>query len=264
MDMLKRQLAPIVDDAWRQIEAEAVRVLKSNLSARQLVDVHGPRGFEFSAVNLGALRDVAKSAEGVGYGVREVLPLVELRVPFELDIWDLDNVARGAAIVETGPVIDAALQLAAFEERALYHGFAHGSISGLAQAAKHTAVALGKDASGYADAVAQAMLTLSDHGVGGPYGLVLGSETFRHLAGDVGVYPLRQRIAKLILGPILHSRVLDGGFLVSLRGGDFELTLGQDVSIGYDHHDARRVSLYFTESFTFRVLAPEAVAPLTT
>ena len=71
-----------------------------------------------------------------------------------------------------------------------------------------------------------------------------------------------QRVAKLIEGPILHSPVLEGGFLLSLRGGDFELTVGQDIAIGYQHHDTRSVHLYLTESFTFRVLGPEAVIEL--
>jgi uncharacterized linocin/CFP29 family protein len=48
----------------------------------------------------------------------------------------------------------------------------------------------------------------------------------------------------------------------SQRGGDAELTLGRDMSIGYHSHDERTVRLYFTESFTFRVVGPEAVVGL--
>jgi hypothetical protein len=35
--------------------------------------------------------------------------------------------------------------------------------------------------------------------------------------------------------------------------------LGQDLAIGYDRHAAETVTLYFTESFTFRILEPAAV-----
>jgi len=45
---------------------------------------------------------------------------------------------------------------------------------------------------------------------------------------------------------------------VSRRGGDYELRLGQDLSIGYLTHDADHVELYFTESFTFAVYTAEA------
>jgi uncharacterized linocin/CFP29 family protein len=262
MNFLKRELAPVIDEAWALIEEEAVRVLKANLSARHVVDLDGPKGFDFSAVNVGAIEPAKEPFDGVKYGIRQVLPLVEARVPFELDVWNLDNVARGAAAIETESVIRAALQLAAFEERAIYYGFEPGGIKGLTECALHKSIALGGDGADYVDAVIKAMLVLSDSGVGGPYALVLGSKAFRKLSSDASMYPPRQRIGKLIEGPILHSPVLEGGFVLSVRGGDFQLSLGQDIAIGYEHHDSRNVHLYLTESFTFRVLGPEAVIEL--
>lgn len=263
MDFLKRELAPLVDEAWRQIENEAVRVLRSNLSGRHVVDLVGPHGFDYSAVNLGTLAPAEnQSEEGVSYGIRRVLPLVEVRVPFELDIWDLDNLSRGAATFDSAPIIAAALKVAAFEERAVYKGFREAGILGISEASSHGRLEIGGNAATYADVVTQAVLTLSDQGVSGPYALVLGSEPYRRLSGDSTVYPPRQRIAKIIEGPILHSPVIDGAFLLSLRGGDFELTVGQDISIGYQSHDRHKVQLYLTESFTFRVLGPEAAIEL--
>ncbi len=50
--------------------------------------------------------------------------------------------------------------------------------------------------------------------------------------------------------------------MLSTRGGDFELTVGQDFSIGYLGHSDTAVVLYLQESFTFRTLAPEAAVPL--
>jgi uncharacterized linocin/CFP29 family protein len=46
--------------------------------------------------------------------------------------------------------------------------------------------------------------------------------------------------------------------LLSTRGGDYELTVGQDLSIGYASHDRTDVELFLTESFTFRVLEEKA------
>ena len=37
---------------------------------------------------------------------------------------------------------------------------------------------------------------------------------------------------------------------------------GQDVAIGYEHHDEQVVRLYLQESFSFRVATPEAAATL--
>ena len=50
---------------------------------------------------------------------------------------------------------------------------------------------------------------------------------------------------------------------MSLRGGDFELVSGQDVSIGYSGATADSVSLFLQESFTFRAHGPEAAIALT-
>ena len=50
---------------------------------------------------------------------------------------------------------------------------------------------------------------------------------------------------------------------VSQRGGDFLFESGEDLSIGYDSHDADVVELYLVESFTFRVATPEAAVALT-
>ena len=51
--------------------------------------------------------------------------------------------------------------------------------------------------------------------------------------------------------------------MVSRRGGDFILDAGQDFSIGYTRHDAELVTLYLEESFSFRVVEPDAVVVLT-
>lgn len=96
MNNLHRELAPISETAWEQIEEEASRTLKQYLAGRRVVDVHGPAGTTLSAVGTGHLRDIAAPAEGVIARQREVKALVELRVPFELDRQAIDDVERGA------------------------------------------------------------------------------------------------------------------------------------------------------------------------
>ncbi len=263
MDIFKRGLAPVVDEAWAEIEKEAARALRANLSARYVTDVRGPFGLDHAAVNTGRLDiPAAQDAPNVEYGVRRVLPLVELRARFELDVWPLDDAARGARDLDLAAVSDAAERVARFEERAVYLGFPAGGIEGLAQRSDHEPVPLGSDAAQFADAVARGMLTLQEAGVDGPYAVVLGSTPFRLLHATTTVYPPLKQIETLTGGAVRHSPVLEGGFLVSTRGGDFELTIGQDVALGYETHDSRRVRLYLTESFTFRVLEPSAVLPL--
>jgi len=96
MNNLHRELAPISDAAWAQIEEETTRTLKRYLAGRRVVDVHGPGGAGLSAVGTGHLRSIAAPEDGVLARKREVKALVELRVPFELDRQQIDDVERGS------------------------------------------------------------------------------------------------------------------------------------------------------------------------
>jgi uncharacterized linocin/CFP29 family protein len=263
MDMLRKRLAPITDAAWGEIERQARRVLRGNLSGRRVVDVCGPHGWRYAAVNLGRLQVGAAAAPGeVGWGLHRVLPLTETRVPFQLGTWDLDDVERGAPNPDLGPLTDAARKAARFEETALYWGFEPAGIQGLLTASPHPPVPLGPDRK-LVEAVEQALLAVQEAEIGGPYALVLGTEPYRWLmAGDSAGYPLLQRVKALVSGGVHWSPVLAGGAVLSCRGGDFELTLGQDLVLGYQQHDAEAVELYFTESFTFRALEPAAAVAL--
>ncbi len=263
MDILKRSLAPVADVAWEMIEAEAQRVLRGNLSARKLVDFDGPHGWTMAAVNTGVVKvGAAKLVEGVDWGSREVLPLIEARAAFALKIWDLDNISRGGRAPDLTPVAAAAGKLALFEEKAVYQGFKNAGIVGLT-AGPQKAIALPKEPSQMVAAVEAAIVALQSAGVGGPYSLVLGRQPYQMLmSGDDRGYPLVRRVGGLLDGKIHWSPALDGGVLLSGRGGDFRFVCGQDVSIGYQKHDAKEVVLFLTESFTFEVLEPTAAIAL--
>lgn len=263
MDILKRSLAPITDEAWDEIIDEARDALRQTLTARRFVDVIGPKGLDYPAVGLGRLDVPEKQPEdGVRYGVHRVQPLVETRIQIQLGVWELDNAARGAKDIDLDPVSDAAKSLALFEEDAIYRGFKAGGIAGMAELAEHDAATFDGSADKFPETVIGAMLTLQNAGVEGPYTLVLNSDLYRVLERGVQGYPPRRRIEDVIGGPIVVAPHLEGGFLVSTRGGDLELTLGQDVSLGYEDHDTRTVRLYLSESFTFQIVDPAAYVPL--
>lgn len=263
-DILRRGMAPIADEAWKQIELQSSRILKGNLSGRKLVDFCGPFGWQFAAVNLGRL-DVRSgdAGDGVGWGMHKVLPLVEIRVPFTLRVWELDDVERGAKNPDLGALTEAARKVAAFEEMAIYRGFDGAGIRGLLEASSHSPVPLSADRSRLTESVELALLAIQQAEIGGPFALVLGTEPYKWLmVGDPAAYPLRDRIKALVTGGIHWSPVLEGGAVLSRRGGDFELTVGQDLAIGYKTHTAQDVELYYAESFTFRVLEPAAAVEL--
>jgi uncharacterized linocin/CFP29 family protein len=264
VDILRKSLAPVTNEAWKAIENQAALTLRGNLSARSVVDFSGPHGWEFAAVNLGRVRIPAKQTKaGIGWGIREVLPLIEIRAPFTLDLMELDSVSRGAKNPELAAVEKAAERAAVFEENAVYHGFRDGGIEGIIKASPHRPLRLGERPDTYQPVVENAVVAIEKEGIGGPYDLVLETTPFQLLmAGDQRGYPLRRRIEEIIRGNIRWSPAIRGGLVISTRGGDYEFTIGQDFSIGYIDHDGKQVELYITESFTFRVIEPRAAIAL--
>lgn len=264
MNNLHRELAPISKMAWDQIEEEATRTLKRHLAARRVVDVQGPKGFELSAVGTGHLRQVAAPGDGVQAAQREVKALVELRVPFELTRQAIDDVERGALDSDWSPLKDAARKIAFAEDRAVFDGFAAAGIQGVRPGASNPALTLPADVADYPEAIAQAVSALRLAGVNGPYALLLGAEPYTAIGGtsDDG-YPVLEHIRRLVDGKIVWAPAIEGGVVLSTRGGDFQLDIGQDISIGYLSHSDTAVRLYLQETFTFLMLTAEAAVALT-
>ncbi|GAB4589173.1 family 1 encapsulin nanocompartment shell protein [Nocardia sp. IFM 10818] len=263
MNNLHRELAPITSEAWAAIEEEATRTFKRHIAGRRVVDVSGPHGADFNAVGLGRTEIIASPGEGVQASRRVVVPLVELRVPFILSRQELDNVERGARDTDLDAVKDAAKKIAFAEDRAIFEGYPAAGITGIRAATNCEPVKLPGDPRLTPEAVAQALSKLRLAGVDGPYSVLLSADLYTAVSetSDHG-HPIRTHIERLIDGDIIWAPAIDGAFVLSTRGGDFDLQIGQDLSIGYLAHDAEQVQLYFQESLTFLVYTAEAAVPL--
>jgi uncharacterized linocin/CFP29 family protein len=264
MSLLKRNHAPILSEAWDAIDEEAMRVLKLNLAGRKLVDFKGPHGWSLAAVNTGRLEMLKEApVADVTAGVRSVQPVVELRSNFRLDIGDLDSIARGAVDPDLSEVVKAAERIARAEDSAIFNGYKAGQIDGIIDTSPHAPITVSA-VEAWPQAIVSAKETLRAAGVAGPYAIALGRKAYDELsAGSEDGYPLRKRVERNIIdGLFVWAPAIEGAVVLSTRGGDFELTVGQDLSIGYTHHDKNKVELYITESFTFRVLEPTAAVVL--
>jgi len=264
MNHLFRELAPISAGGWQEIEKEAKRTLKTTLAARQLVDFVGPQGWTASAVGTGQSEAIAAPAKGaVSARLRRVLPMVELRIPFEVPREVLDAIDCGAKDPDLDAVVRAARAIAISEDRAIFHGYAEAGITGICQAQAAETVALTDKREGYPIAIALALNKLRDAGVSGPFAVALSERLYTELTEitEAG-YPVIEHVRRLVDGPIVWAPGLEGAVVLSLRGEDFELTVGQDFSIGYLDHNAERVRLYIEESFTFWLLSSQAAIPL--
>ena len=220
MNNLHRELAPVSDAAWEQIEAEAARTFKRHLAGRRVVDVHGPAGGVFSAVGTGHLREIEPPHEGVTARHREVAAAVELRAPFQLDRGAIDDVERGAEDSDWQPAKDAARQIAFAEDRAIFDGYPAAGIGGIRQGSSNPAMTLPAQVRDYPDAIAQALSQLRVAGVNGPYSAVLSADAYTEVSetSDHG-YPVIEHIRRLLGGEIIWAPAISGAFVVTTRGG---------------------------------------------
>jgi uncharacterized linocin/CFP29 family protein len=266
MSHLLREHAPITEATWSLIDAEGRARLTPALAARRLVDFAGPHGWQHSATNLGRTTELAGApVDGVTAAQRRVLAVVEMRAPFSLSRAELRDADRGAEDVDLAALDAAAHTIATAENRTVFHGWNAAGITGIAEASTQDPITLGEDCERYPRHVARAVEALLRAGIDGPYGLALGPEAYTRVleTTEHGGYPLFDHLRKIIGGPLVWAPGVDGAIVVSQRGNDFLFEAGEDLAIGYDHHDADTVALYLVESFTFRVATPEAAVALT-
>ena len=264
MDLLKREHAPILPDAWTLIDEEAKRVLASQLAGRKLVDFDGPHGWGLAAVNTGRVTSVeAVRAPDLVARIRRVAPLVELTAPIVLELKELDAVGRGGDDPDLSAVVGASERVARFEDDAIFNGNAEAGITGIIPASPHATINV-PSVDAWPSAVAKAKEILKAAGIGGPYALAAGRTAYDELAaGSEDGYPLRKHVEQqLSEGSVVWAPTVNGAVLLSIRGNDYRLSVGQDLSIGYSYQERDTVSLFLTESFTFRVLERAAAVRL--
>ncbi|MGH9088984.1 MAG: family 1 encapsulin nanocompartment shell protein [Acidimicrobiales bacterium] len=264
MNHLLREHAPLTDAAWALIDGEARERLAPALASRKLVDFEGPHGWTHSATTLGRTVDIGGPEGLLRARQRRVLPLVELRAAFSVSREELGDAERGAVDVDLSGLDEAVARIARAENVAVFHGWHEAGIVGIGDASPHGSRSLGDSYAAYPAVVAQAVETLLSAGVSGPYGLALGPDGYTGVVETTehGGLVVFDHLRAILGGPIVWAPGVRGAVVVSLRGGDFALDVGQDLSIGYEHHEADAVHLYVEESFSFRAVTPDAAVAL--
>lgn len=259
MDILKRSLAPLASEVWEEIDGRAKEVLENYLTARKVVNITGPKGWDYNVVTEGRLDVVDSTENGVSAGTYRVKPLLEVRASFELDRWEMDNIVRGAKDIDLTPLEEAAEKIAKYEEEAIYKGNSKAGIKGILEIEGVSEFELGNSREEIVDAITKGVLKLQKNYSSMPFSLVVGTEVYRTINKEIKGYPLTNQLKDIIGGEIIVSPSIEGALLVPSNDEDLEMTIGQDLSIGYQHHDDKKVRLFITESFTFRVLDPTII-----
>jgi uncharacterized linocin/CFP29 family protein len=263
MNHLRKALAPVTDAAWNQIDDEASRSLRLNLGARKIVDVVGPLGWDVDAAVSGLVKTIESDTDGVEAAVRQPVALAEFRTPFVMSLRDMDTADRGNPAIDTDPVIAAARSAALAEDQMVFHGVGAAGCPGIVGATPNAPITLADDPAEYPKQVADALQVLRDAGIGGPYAIALGDAEYTAVTETTEKgYPVYEHMASLLGGDIVWVPALSGAVVLSTRGGDFQLTLGEDFSIGYRSTSGDEVTLYLEESLAFQVLTPNAAVHL--
>jgi uncharacterized linocin/CFP29 family protein len=263
MDILRRTHAPLSDLAWKAIDEAVTAIARRTLAARRIATFDGPRGSGYVAVPLGTASPRSTPDGQAQVSVPDIVLLHEIRASFSLDWAVLDSLERGAPALEADAAEDAAREVAHAEDRLAFYGEPAGQGFLTSGASPRIQVGDWAQPGRVVSDVLQAVEKIDGLGIPGPYELVLGpARYFAYLrAADAG-YPsgrhLRDQVAAVHRGPTLR----EPGALFSTRGGDFVLTVGGDLSVGYRAHDRDAVHLFCVETLAAQTLTPGAVCLL--
>ena len=265
MNHLLRSHAPITDEGWQQLEHEIQQRVVPALAARRLVDFSGPHGWSHSASNLGRVRASPPPARGCAPTSAGCCRWPSCGPTSRSPATSCSTSIGGPPIPTSRDLDAAARRIAEAENVAVFHGWPAADLVGIAQGEGLTQIALGSNVELYPRHVAKAVETLLSIGISGPYGLALGPDDYTSLVETTehGGLIVFDHIRQILGGQIVWAPGVQGAIVLSQRGGDFVFEVGQDLSLGYDHHDADHVHLYLEESFTFRASTPEAAVVLT-
>lgn len=252
-----RDLAPIDINIWEQIDSRAKEVIISTLTARKAMHVSGPKGPDYVAYNHGKLGGIVEKHE-VAFASYTVTPLIETRIEFKLNRWEMDNAIRGDKNIDFSNLEDAVKKAALFEEHAVYEGLSEGNILGLLEVSA-APLKLGNTASSIKKSVADGVIKLKNAYISGSMDLIVSQELYAKLWSIESQAPLVKTLEDIIGGKIIDSQVMEGAILVPHNNENLNIELGEDFSIGYQEHDNKEVTFFIKESFTFRILDEKLV-----
>jgi uncharacterized linocin/CFP29 family protein len=264
MDKLHRGSAPLSEQVWKAVDEAAAQAARHVLAARRVATFDGPHGWDHVASRLGTMTPCRTKEGAAVICVPEVVLLAEIRVDFSLPWSTIEVFERGAPALEAGVVEAAAREAAMAEDRLALYGEPVGS--GFLTAPQSPSVPVqdwGKPGQVLTD-VLQAVEALDRLGIGGPYEAVLPAAAyFAYLqAVTDGGYPTARHL-KSVVTEVHRSLVMrEAGALFSGRGGDFVLTVGGDLTVGYHSHDREAVHLFCMETLAAQAVTPEAVCLL--
>jgi len=263
MDILRRDSAQLSDRVWKELDEAAATAARHVMTARRIATFDGPRGWDYIATPLGTMK-ACETREGKAVVcVPEVALLAQIRADFSLPWSAVEAFERGGPALDTAAAEAAAREVGLAEDRLAYSGHPVGT--GFLEESDSPRIRLGNwsDPARVLTDLLGAVETLDRLTVPGPYEAVLSPERYyAYVAAANRGYPV-PRHTKGIIADVHRSLVMqDGGALFSTRTGDFILTVGGDLAVGYRSHDRDALHLFCVETLAPQTLDPGAVCLL--
>lgn len=263
-DYLTRDDAPFGDEIFSRLDEVVVRVAKSQLSARRLLEIEGPYGLGLKSVPLS---DAVVSDGDVKVLSSPVLPLPLLQTQFKLSARDLATFEDTGFSLDTESVARAALAAAEAEDTILFEGNKKLGISGLMTVEGAQSVKLGKweeIGTSANDAIA-ALTTLDKAGFHGPYLLALAPELCNMLYRLLpqGFQTEMQYVESIVGSKVIKAPGIKKGGVLIAEGKQFaSIVIGQDMSVGFVGPDGPDFEFKIVESITPRIRVPSSICVL--
>ncbi len=264
MDVLRRDIAPLSGEIWKQIDEAVTGMARRTMAARRVATFGEPRGWNQVAVALGTVTP-HKTREGhAAVSLPDVVLLAEIRAAFTEPWATIEAVERGAPALDATAAEAAAREVALAEDRLAFYGEPGGK--GFLTASESPRQLCGDwgKASQVVTDLLKAVERLDNTGIPGPYEAVLApSRYYAYLRAADDGYPASRHLRDVLVGVHRSAVIKDAGALFSTRGGDFVLTVGGDLSVGYRAHDQAGVHLFCVETVAAQTVGPDAVCVLT-
>jgi uncharacterized linocin/CFP29 family protein len=270
MRYLPREDAPISEPVWEMIDGAALGAAKSQLAGRRLLEISGPYGLGYRAVDGGerpAGGEVTRGGATAALSSAQVQPVPMLSAGFTLAIRDVASAQEHGVRLELKPAVEAAIATAHLEDKLIFEGNKGLGIPGLLNAEGAAKVKLGNwgEVGKAADDLIAAVNALDAAGFPGPYTAALAPPLYNSLflRYPQGNMLQLEQARQIISGGIVKAATLKSGGVVMQAGKHVAaIMVGQDMTVAYVGPSGTSYEFVVVESLAPRVFMPEAVCVL--
>ncbi|MFW6066372.1 MAG: family 1 encapsulin nanocompartment shell protein, partial [Planctomycetota bacterium] len=175
-EKLHREDAPFSEKLWRHIDESVVSAAKGRLSARRLLHIDGPLGFDVRSVGAGESHlETSPADDSVSVSAGEPIRLALIEREFTLSARDVAAFEADNGPMDLAPATEAAIACAAREDELIFNGSKSLGAEGLltAKGALKSSLSSWQEVGKAADDVISAVTKLDEAGFHGPCTLAL-------------------------------------------------------------------------------------------